>query len=173
MQIGCCTNIENYNALVACGYDAITLAGKDITALRNDEFSQMASIIQNGSLSFSSVNASFPANIKLNGADYDAVALEAYTRLLCIRVKELGGRYIGIGSPKSRSVLDGFSREKAMDQFEEAVRMMCSVASEYGITFCIEACCTLETNFITTTMEAYSFLKKLNVDIIELLPERY
>lgn len=162
MIIGCCTTIDYYDLLCDLGYDAISLAGKELAAMSEETFRIVREKLLQGSLRFLSVNAAFPPSVKLNGAGFDPEALWAYTRTLCGRMAAVGAKNLGVGSPKSRTVGPDTDFARAEEQFAIALKILCQVAQEYGIRVCLEACCDLETDFINTTDQALQWLSRVD-----------
>lgn len=74
---------------------------------------------------------------------------------------DVGGRFIVVGSPKQRNVLEGVSPQQAWDwataTFRDAVRR----AEDRSITICFEPLAPVETNFINTAAEAVRFVRQL------------
>lgn len=66
------------------------------------------------------------------------------------KAEYLGGKTVVIGSGKTRHIPDGFSREKAMEQYAEFLYLCAETAERSGISIAIEPLNRGETNFINT-----------------------
>lgn len=173
MLFGCCTTIGNYNNVYAAGYDTITLAAVDIAAMDTVSFNRVKDIVNAGALRVLSLNRFSGPDVHLNGPDYSPEALKAYASPLIERAGLLGVRYIGIGSPASRNLVPGISAAAAMEQFENAIRLLCGLAAPYGIDILIEAVCDIECNFITVTNEALDVVTRLALKNLHLVYDIY
>ena len=173
MLIGCCTTISHYPLLQQLGYSTISLAGKDLVSMSEEEFEAACSVIDGGTLQLCSINAAFPPTLRLNGAGLSLEALETYTRKLCERMERIGATALGVGSPNSRTLAPGFDEAEARAQFAQAMGLVCAVAKSHGITVCLEACCTLETNFINTTSQALKLVRQLDMENFRLVYDIY
>jgi len=161
MKFGVCTDIENYGKLVDMGYDYIELAGSSIYKMSRDEFIKTWGTIKNGPIKCTGFNAFLSPDVKVIGSDVDRERLEEYVNRVVERASQLGVKAIGFGSPASRVVPEGFSREKANSQALDFVEMALEKAEPYGIKILIESLESAETNFINTVKEAYEFMKQL------------
>ena len=74
---------------------------------------------------------------------------------------DLGGRFIVVGSPKQRNILDGVSPQEAWDWATAAFRQPVEHAEQRGVTICFEPLAPTETNFINTAAEAIRFAQQL------------
>lgn len=173
MNIGCCTTVDNYNELAKIGYKTITLAGKDISAMTDGEYEHAKRIILNGPLRTEGVNTFCAPQLRLNGEGFTATAVEAYTCRLCKRAKPLGIVSIGVGAPNSRRIAPDYPSEKALDEFSEALRTMCSVAAKFDMQILLEALATVECNCVTTTSEALALVRSLALPNLHMVYDIY
>ena len=173
MLTGCCTTIDNYDKVAAAGYETITLAAVDISAMDSAAFARAKNVIRGGPLRLLSLNRFCGADVHLNGPAYTPAKLENYAAPLFERAAALGAKYIGIGSPASRNLAPGVDAAAAMQLFENAITQLCSLAAPYGIEILIEAVCDIECNFITTTPEALDLSKRLDLPNLRLVYDIY
>ena len=173
MQIGCCTGIENYELVVRNNYDRIVLPAVKIATMDQDAFVQTKKLLSQGTLQCRSLNWFCTPALKLCGDGYSEEAVAAYMPLLVQRASEIGVEYIGVGSPKSRNIPEGFSKDTAMEQFKRSMDVICEACRPYGITVLLEAVCTVECNFITTTDEALAVMKSLDIDNLKFVFDSY
>lgn len=74
---------------------------------------------------------------------------------------DLGGRFVIVGSPKQRNVLDGVSYAQAWEWATETFRDAVRRAEDRAVTICLEPLAPAETNFINTAAEAIGFVQQL------------
>jgi len=106
-------------------------------------------------------NAALPPSVKICGPEYDLASVKAYAELVCQRLHELGGKTIGIGSPKSRTLPDGFDPAAAGEQMEEFLISFAGIADSWDVTVCWETLNRMETNFGLSFVEDGAIVRKL------------
>lgn len=173
MKFGFCTGIENYYELVRIGYDYIELAGMSIYKMSDDEFLKCKNIIDNGPIKCENINAFLLPEIKVLGDQVDEKKLIEYVKKVVYRAHLLRAKAICFGSPSSRIIPDGYSKEKAYQQALSFVEMTMGVAEPYGIRILIEALGKYETNFINNIEEAYDFIKQIKQKNVGLVLDLY
>src|SRR5260370_389961 len=75
------------------------------------------------------------------------------------------------GSGASRAVPAGYSRERALKQFEDAVRIVSEQASARGLTLAVEPLSSRETNLLNSVGEAAEFLRHRSLDGVRLVAD--
>lgn len=75
------------------------------------------------------------------------------------------------GSGASRAVPVGFSRERALDQFANTVRVVHEQASSRGVTLAVETLHSQETNLLNSVAEAAAFLEQRGLDGVQLVAD--
>jgi sugar phosphate isomerase/epimerase len=82
---------------------------------------------------------------------------------------DLGGRFIVVGSPKQRNLLEGISfsqgRLWGLEVFRDAVKR----AEDCGVTICFEPLAPAETNFINTAADAIQFVTEFNSPAFKII----
>lgn len=173
MKIGCCIDISWYDTLVACGYESITLAAKDVAVWDEDTFQSAKKKLTEGKLKTISLNSFCTPELRLNGKDFDPEKLTKYTELVCKRGSELGYRYVGIGAPGSRNLGLEDNLDRCRAQFMQALGIMCREAAKFGMEILLESVCSVECNFITTTREALAIVRELGLPNLHLVYDVY
>ncbi len=173
MLFGCCTSISNYDLLVKHGYDRIILPATELMGMDEAAVAAMRRTLANGPVQCRALNSFCTPELLLCGDGFDPTAVEAYCSILARRAHQIGVKFIGVGAPKSRSVADDFPREIAMVQFKLSLAILCAASAPYGIIVLLEAVCSLECNFITTTDEALEVVRALHYDNLALVFDAY
>jgi sugar phosphate isomerase/epimerase len=75
---------------------------------------------------------------------------------------DLGGRVMVIGSPKSRNLLPGVTREDAMRYAREVFTPCLELAAQHKITLAIEPLGPRETDFLNTAAEGIELIERIN-----------
>lgn len=82
---------------------------------------------------------------------------------------DVGGKVLVFGSPKQRSLLEGVSRDQARAWLIEGFQDALTVASQLGVTLCLEPLPPPECNFILTTTEAIDVITTINHPQLKLV----
>jgi sugar phosphate isomerase/epimerase len=75
---------------------------------------------------------------------------------------DIGGKFIVVGSPKQRNVLEGVSQNDAWNFATEIFREPVKLAAQRNVTICFEPLAPTETNFINTAEEAIRFARQFD-----------
>ena len=173
MEFGCCISIAHYDQVASAGYRSIALPGVELSAMDDAAFQAALRKTAGGPLAVHSVNSFCPPSLRLTGADFDAQALERYSRRLFSRAAELGVQYVGIGGPASRSTRPGESRTTALEELKRSLSLLCRLGQEYGLSILLESVCSLECNLVTYTHEAADMVKELALPNLGLVYDIY
>lgn len=147
MNYCCCAGIENYQLVSDIGFDGIELPGSSIAAVPQEDWDELRDKIVNGRIPCIGFNAALTPTVKICGPGFDIPSIITYAELLCQRLHDLGGKVVGIGSPKSRILPKGFDPVLAGRQMEEFLILFAKIAEPWDITVCWETLNCTETNF--------------------------
>jgi sugar phosphate isomerase/epimerase len=75
---------------------------------------------------------------------------------------DLGGRIMVIGSPKSRNLLPGVTRDDAMRYAHEVFAPCLDLAADHKITLAIEPLGPQETDFLNTAADGIELIERIN-----------
>jgi sugar phosphate isomerase/epimerase len=173
LSIGCCAGAADLAALEAVpGLDFIELpVARALMGGSAAEFDELAGRLERSPLGSRAVNVFLPAALKVVGPDARPDELADYAATALDRARRLGVEVLVFGSGASRMVPDGFPRDRALDQFEAAVRLVGEQASASGVTLALEPLHSEETNLIATLAEAASFLRDRRLDRVALVAD--
>ena len=169
IRIGCCAEASDYVLVRDAGYDAIELPGKQIAALTSEAFRELEHLVRAGGLPCCGFNAAFPPEIRVCGPNYNLKTAREYMKILCLRGAALGGAAIGVGSPASRTLPDGFEMALAWEQARSFLAALCQEAALYDINILWESLNPTETNFGLSMPEAAEKIQELRRDGLENL----
>ncbi|MGM9573464.1 MAG: sugar phosphate isomerase/epimerase family protein [Hominicoprocola sp.] len=161
VKLGCCAPIEQYGEVAAAGFDYIELPGNVLARLSLEEFGQWEKTVQGGAIPCMGLNASLCPEVKICGPMFSENAAEQYARLLCSRAACLGVSKIGVGSPASRALPQGFPVDTAWKQAERFLRIFCAAALPYGIEILWEPLNPEETGFGVDSLESAEHIAEL------------
>jgi sugar phosphate isomerase/epimerase len=172
MELGVCTGPENADLCRAAGADFLEAHVQNF--LRPDDpLWQKPFEPQTLPLPIAAYNCFFPADLKLTGPNVDANRIKAYAARAFKRAKEMGSSVIVLGSGEARNVPDGWPREKAEEQFVEAIRMLGPLAKSFTLTVALEPLHRGESNILNTVAEGMEYLRRARVAGATILCDFY
>ncbi len=180
-DIGIARDMEEDSLLYASGYrHLVESIGKIMSprSISDEQFETNLRTIKNLKTPLYAVNIFLPGELKTVGPNVDEEAILAYTARVFERCRQAGVGMVVWGSGGSRRVPEGFSREKAMEQFVAIAKKIAVQASEYGIRLTLENLNSSETNFLNLLSEVHEVVKRVDepnfricVDIYHMLRE--
>ena len=120
-----------------------------------------------------SANGFFPGDIKIVGPEADIERAVKYSRTALRRASEIGIKILVLGSSGSRSIPEGFSREKARKQFIDFLKLIAPDAEKNGVIVAIEPLQTEETNFINTVPEGAQIARETGSEYIAVIADLF
>lgn len=174
-QIGICTNLSNGEKMQVSGYTYIEegVSRFLVPTKSEDEFDKLLEEAANSPLPVKACNSFIPGNLKSVGSDPVHQEILEFAETAFRRAQRAGVEIIVFGSGGSRSIPDGFSREKARAQFIELGKKMAPVANKYNVTIVLEPLNTTECNFINSVAEGGEIVKDINHPNFRLLADLY
>ena len=82
---------------------------------------------------------------------------------------DLGGKILSHGSPKQRTIQDGWNLEESWKRARETFEDCLPTAVERGVTYCLEPLTRSNTNFINTVGEALRLVEEINHPNFQML----
>ncbi len=155
------------------GFDYIELPIAKLVDLSEDEFNTVKNTINNSGIKCEAGNIFFPRELKIVGPDVDKKKITEHAKKASERLGALGAKAAVLGSGSSRMVPEGWSMEKAIEQFSEAAAIIGSETSRYGVVTVLEHLNKTETNFLNSVSEALDLARKLNLPNVQLLVDLY
>ena len=171
--LGCVIMPGEAETAGTCGFDYAELSGKAVAAMNDREFSSLLSELDRAGIPCAGVNAYCPAEIVIAGNGFDEKAAAAYARRLVPRLRRLGAGIVGIGSPFSRILPEGFDRALAWRQAAAFFRVTGEEMQDAGIRVCVEALGTCYCNFINRTEEAFRLAEETGMENVGVVLDFY
>ncbi len=172
LAIGCCAGAPDL-ALIdrTPGLDFIELPVAQTLMGSTEDFEHLVAQLQRSTLIARAANVFLPATLKVVGPEARPDQLSAYASSALERACRLGISLLVFGSGASRFVPTGFSHEHALEQFEDAVRIVGEQASARGVTLAVEPLHSAETNLLNSVGEAAAFLRQRSLDGVRLVAD--
>ena len=158
------------------GYDAVEIApftlAKSVTDVSSAERQRIRSTAATHGIALSGIHWVLVQTEGLHLTHPDAAVRQrtsAYFRELVDFCADLGGRFIVVGSPKQRSLLDGVTLPQAWDWATATFRDAVKRAEDRDVTICFEPLAPVETNFINTAADAVRFIRQFDSPAMKIL----
>lgn len=172
MEFGCCISIKNITKAKEIGYDFIELEGKEIAAIKDDEWKDVSDNILKNNIKVIGFNSFCDGDTPIVG-NVNQNKLFEYSMKIVERGKDLNIANIGIGAPKARILPNGFDLNTANEQMEDFLFFITNEAKKYNINILLEALNPYKCNYITSTKEAYKMVNKLHIGNLFLVYDLY
>lgn len=174
MQVGCGLVRQEYIALAGqIGFDYVELMGKYLVALDEKTFKNLVANLAVSGVECKGINGYCPAEVVIAGPGFDLGQAKSYAKKAACRAKETGASFVGIGSPKSRMLPDGYKRELAKKQLRDFLKTTAEEMGRYGITVCLEALAPCYCNFINYVAEAAEIVREIGWENIRVVADFY
>jgi sugar phosphate isomerase/epimerase len=82
---------------------------------------------------------------------------------------DIGGKFIVVGSPKQRNLMEGVAFEQGWEWATGVFREAVMKAEERGIVICFEPLAPAETNFINTAAQGIEFVRQLHTPHFKII----
>ncbi len=171
IRFGVCSSFEKIPDLIEAGYDYLEFGFNALVNMSEDDFKKACDTVKANNFYAESFNTFFPGDMKLVGHEVDIERIKAHCEKGLKRAAALGGKVVVIGSGAARKVCACGNKEKAYEQFAEALGIVGDIAKEYGITVVVEPLNEGETNLINTVSEGLEICKKVNRENVKCLAD--
>ena len=141
--------------------------------LMNDNFDELAAALENAPVPAQAFNGFLPGTQRITGPDVDLQSVLNYCETALQRGHQIGGRVVVLGSSNARKVPDGFSVERANEQFIEFGRALGPIAQNAGMMIAIEPLNRKEDNFINDVARGAELVEAIDHSHIQLLADWY
>ena len=175
LKIGVCTGPANDAAAREAGADFLEVNVQNFLVPGDEEarFAPFGEMAAKSALPILAANCFLPASLPCVGPAVDDAALLAYSANTFSRAAKVGIRHIVFGSGGARKIPDGFSLERAREQFLGLLKMIAPLAEQAGVTLVIEPLNTKECNFINTLAEGAKMVEACAHPSVGLLADTY
>jgi len=173
MKLGVCITPEQAAIFPAGSIDFVEVNVQTfLVPLEGEEaFAPKAEAATRSKFPVYSSNGFLPASLKSTGPDADMGRIEEYAATAFRRAAQIGMKVIVFGSGGSRQVPEGFSHDKAREQFVALLRRLGPVAAPHGVTIVVEPLGRGECNFVNTVVEGAAIVREVNHSNVRLLAD--
>jgi sugar phosphate isomerase/epimerase len=174
-KIGISTSIENNVILASAGYSFVeeNARGFLVPAEPDSAFEQKLSLLKDSKLPVEACNSFLPGNLKCVGPAPAHEEILKFGESAFRRAQVAGVRTIVFGSGGARGIPEGFSREKAKQQFISICSQLAPLAQKYNVVISLEPLNRQECNFISSLEEGAEIVNAVKHDNFRLLADIY
>ena len=174
MKIGVCGGIDRIQATAEAGFDYIEGNFSNIALWDEEKYYSFNNELAKYALPCEAANCFLPGDMKITGNNVDYKSLESYLVKGFSRAKETGIKMVVMGSGGARSVPEGFSFQKAVNQIVYFVSQYAGpIAADNGIDFVFEPLCKAESNIINTIKDGAMLASFINLPNVGTLGDLY
>jgi sugar phosphate isomerase/epimerase len=175
MKIGVCTSVENAGLVRDAGFAFLeeNIQNLLVPEQPDDAFAPKLKAVRNAGLPVPVANCFLPGALKCVGPDVDEKRLDAYATSAFRRAHEAGISLLVFGSGGARNIPDGFSHEKAREQFVAYVRRIAPIAEAQNVIILVECLNRKECNFLNALTEGAAVVEEVNHPHVRLLADIY
>lgn len=138
-----------------------------------EDFEELAAALTDAPVAVEAFNGFLPGSQRITGPEVDLQKVLNYCETALNRCHQIGGRVVVLGSSGARRVPDGFSFERANEQFIEFGRALGPIAQNAGIMIAIEPLNRKEDNFINDVARGAELAAAIDHPHIQLLADWY
>jgi D-psicose/D-tagatose/L-ribulose 3-epimerase len=160
---------DTVHAIADAGYDGVEIApftlARTVTDLSAESRRTIRRQAEDVGLEIVGLHWLFVSPQGLHATTDDAETRQRTTAYLEDLIRfcgDLGGRVMIIGSPRQRDVQAGVAYETAWQRFVDMIVACLDLATERGVTLCIEALPADQTNFVTSLAEAVRMVQEVH-----------
>lgn len=173
--LGAWTSLDNAGLLAGAGYGFVEEEVDRFLAPGQDEaaFERILAGAAQQPLPVLSCVRFLPPDLQSVGPDANHDGIAAFSEIVFRRAKRAGVRYIVFGSPRSRRVPDGFSRDAAKAQLAALGRILGPIAQANDVTVVLEPLNQSETNFINRVSEGAEIVRAVRHPHFRLMADLF
>jgi sugar phosphate isomerase/epimerase len=174
-KIGACAGFKDGEVLAKAGFSFIEENVQTflVPTKSEEEFEQILEASKSNPLPIEAFIIFLPGSLKSVGPNAFHGDIVDYAEIVFRRAQKAGGKLVVFGSSGSRSVPEGFSKEKATAQMVALGKLLGPIAAKYDITVVLESLNTKECNFINSLSEAGEIVKAVDHPNYRLLADIY
>jgi sugar phosphate isomerase/epimerase len=174
--VGIATQLDKAAAMKAAGAEFLTVGVGDLLVPDKPEaeFEKNLAKLAASPLSVLACNGFIrPANLHCVGPEANHDLILEWAETTFRRMKKTGGKIIVFGSGGARKIPNGWTKEKADEQFVALLKGMGPLAEAHGITVTIEQLRAEECNYINHIGEGAALIRAAGHPNIRLLADLY
>lgn len=170
MKIGTCVGAKFLTDDLP-GYAEIP--ARELYTMEQARFNALLTEAQERGIELYAANCLTPNDMRLTGDEVDMQTIKNFATVVFDKLAQLRVPMVVFGAGRSKTVPEGFPREKAWDQLFEIGALFADLAKQYGQTVVVEPLSYSETNIINTVEDAVFYTNTVNRDNFKYMVDFY
>jgi len=171
MKLGWCAPLKDVDLIKEAGFDYIELPLAAQGIEDRDTLATSKKAIAASPLPAAACNYFLPRDMRVVGPDIDAGRVKNYLARAAELMGSAGTRSCVFGAAWARNIPEGWARDRAEEQFLEALNWCADALQGSGVTLAIEPLYRKESNFINSVAEGVHFARQVNRPEIRVLAD--
>lgn len=155
------------------GFDYVELSLRNVCAMEDNAYRELRRTVTSGPLPCLGFNAYCPPDVRIAGPGFSKRMAREYALKCLERAVALNASVVGVGSPMSRNLPEGYDRNLAMHEAAEFFTITAEVFATQNIYVCVEALGPCYCNFINSIAQAQSIVRAVGLDNLRLVLDFY
>lgn len=174
MRFGVCTGVDQLAEVATAGFDYVEVSTGHLLPQEDEAaFAGVRQAVEAASIGVEACNCFVPGHIKVVGPAVDLAVVRAHMDLVLRRASELGAKIMVFGSGDARRIPEGYSRDRGLLQFQDALALAGDIAGQYDMTIALEPLEAHGTNLIFRVDEGAQVVRAVNHPRVKLLADLY
>lgn len=173
MRLGWCGTLDKASDMAAAGLDYIELQLVPLALEDDRSFIEAKARVSDCPLPILAASYLFPQDFRIVGEQRDDARNRAYFERVVTLLSQVNTEIVVLGSGWTRNIPDGWSTEKALDQFAQTLEWCADTLQGSGTTLVIEPLNRKESNLVNSVAEAVALAKRVNRDQVRGLADFY
>lgn len=170
MKLGTCVGAKFFTESLP-GYAEIP--ARELYAMEKERFETLKNASKERGIQVYAANCLTPTDMRLTGEEVNMQTIKSFATEVFDKLAQFGVQMVVFGAGKSKTVPEGFSREKAWDQLFEIGALFSDLAKPYGQTVAVEPLSYNETNIVNTIEDAVFYTNTVNRDNFKYMVDFY
>ena len=171
MRLGCCVGPDQITAAADAGFDFVELPTAAVLPEKPEsEFRPLRDALSAAPIKPEVWSSFLPPELKVTGASVDWPRLARYANTALRRIAEVGGAVVTFGCPAARQVPEGFTRNDALGQVTDLLRVCGAAARANGLLVAVEPLSATRCNLLNSVPEAVTLARRLNMPEVGIAP---
>jgi len=174
LRFGICVYKDDIPAAERAGYDYVELTVTNVwPEVGDDEYRRLKEYLKQFKVKPEAWRRFVPPSLSVVGPKVDFPQITEFLHNTLSRIRDLGGEVVVFGSPLSRNVPEGFSRERAHEQILQFLRTCSDIAKKNELVIVIEPIIRRNCNFLNTVAEALHTAREIEDPQVRVLADLY
>src|SRR3954466_14208373 len=171
MNVGWCAPLKRSQQVRALGFDYLEGALGPLNLENDESFAAAKDAVGQSQIPLPVFSRLLPLGLKIVGPDVDGARIQRYIARMAEITDAAGAAVVVLGAGWARTVPNGWSHDRACEQFVETVSWGADALAGGGAVVALEAPNHAETNLVNTIAEAVDVAKAVNRSNVRVIAD--